>query len=150
MFLSLRPCWVPMWAQVGSNLAIFGHLGAMLAPSWLQLGHLGPIWTLSWAILAPTSPSWPNLGSLLGHLRLHLWLCWAMLVGPILSPTRPSWALLSFLWSHLGSSWVPPGLSWNPVGLLLSVRLGSCWSVLCSQGAPRRHMPYVAKLHYNM
>ena len=57
-------------AYVGPGWRIFGHLGAMLAPFWLQLGHLGPILALSWAILAPTWPSWPDLGSLLGHLRL--------------------------------------------------------------------------------
>ena len=59
-------------AHVGPGWRISDHLGAMLAPSWLQLGHLGPILALSWASLTPNWPSWPDLGSLLGHLRLPL------------------------------------------------------------------------------
>ena len=57
-------------AYAGPGWRILGHLGAMLAPSWLQVGRLGPILALSWAILTPTWPSWPDLGSLLGNLRL--------------------------------------------------------------------------------
>ena len=43
----------------GSNLAILGHLGAMLAPSWLQLGHLGALLGHLRAILARP---WLSLG----------------------------------------------------------------------------------------
>ena len=59
-------------AYAGLGWRILGHLGAMLAPSWLQLGHLGVLLGHLGAILAPTWPSWPDLGSLLGNLKL-LW-----------------------------------------------------------------------------
>ena len=43
-----------------------------LEPSWLRLGSNLAILAVSGAILAPTWPSWPDLGSLLGNLRLPL------------------------------------------------------------------------------
>ena len=107
------------------------HLGAMLAPSWLQLGHLGSILALghlgsSSAILArPWLPmlalSWLQLGHLgdlgdpLGHVKLLLGSCWrvlahlmAMLAPPELQVVQlgPIWMLP---WAMLSSfSTTPP------------------------------------------
>ena len=48
-------------AYAGPGRRIWGHLGAMLAPSWLQLGHLGGLFGHLMAILALTWLSWPDL-----------------------------------------------------------------------------------------
>ena len=48
------PRWPPrvIFCDFGHPLgASWGHLGAILAPYWLQLGHLGSILVLSWAYL---------------------------------------------------------------------------------------------------
>ena len=62
-----------------------------------MLTHLWPSWGHDGSILGPTWPSWRHLGTLSGHVKLPLGL--------------------------LGSSWAPPGGSWNPVGPLLSLCL---------------------------
>ena len=97
-------------AYVGPCWLIFGHLGAMLAPSWLQLG---PILALSWAILAPTWPSWPDFGSLLGHLRLPSGVLKSLKtegerrIFKLGACVSPCWCILGILgpcWLHLGSN----------------------------------------------
>ena len=61
-----------LWIKIGilrDLVAILGHLGVSLGPSWSHLGPiLGPYWGqlgASWTVLAP---SWGQLGASWGHL----------------------------------------------------------------------------------
>ena len=112
-------------AYVSPGWLIFGHLGAIWAPSWLQLGHLGLILALSWAVLAPTWPSWPDLGSVLGHLRLPSGLpklrktdgkCWFFKIGAYVSPCWRIFGILKPRWIHLGSNLAMLAPSWSSLG----------------------------------
>ena len=86
----MTPTCIQIYSTNCPQMAVWGHLGAVLGPSW---GHVGP----GWAILGP---SWGNLG-----------LPWATL-----DHLGPSWAILEPSWSHLGSIWFHFG---SILGLLL-------------------------------
>ena len=92
----------PSWSLLG--WAIFGHLGAILAPFWAILG-----------------PSWSHLGAIMGHLGTTLGHLDAILGqhGPSWSHLGPSWAILESSWRHFGPSWAILEPSWDNLGAIL-------------------------------
>ena len=81
----------------------WGHLGAVLGPSW---GPLGPSWALLGplgAILGPLGASWGHPGVCWGHL--------GTIFGPLWSVFGPSRG-------HLGPNLGPLGSSLGPLGVM--------------------------------
>ena len=122
----------PFWLRLG-------HLGSILALSWL---HLGASWSHVGSLLAPTWPSWRSLGPSWSYLGSNL----AVLARPWLSLWRPEapfgllkprktigkWRFFKIgtmsahvdaslaSWSHVGSILAPIWPSWHYLGTFLS------------------------------
>ena len=110
-------------------MAVWGHLGAVLGPSW---GHVGPSWGhlgeilgylgLPWTILDHVGPSWGHLGAILEPSWVHLVPFWLHFGSPFGSKEHPkqklkfktiSDTILGPVWSHVGiidHVWVSCGI----------------------------------------
>ena len=114
-------------------MAVWGHLGAILGPSW---GHVGPSWGhlgeilgylgLPWTILDHLGPSWGHLGAILEPSWVHLVPFWLHFGIPFGSKKQPQKKLnLKTIYDAVLGPILEP--FWDKIWTYLAVMWDMCW-----------------------